>query len=289
MRPLQYDDAEDASAWRLPPPSAARPHPALRRRLAQEHADVSRALPLDVASSAWCRCHPGRMDALRVAISAPDGTPYAAGFFIFDVRFPATFPSAPPQVTLLTTGRNSVRFNPNLYECGKVCLSLLGTWEGREGETWNEKTSTLLQVLVSIQALILVPDPYYNEPGYEAQMGTPLGDHRSATYAAEVKQNAVRWAMVDALRNPDPAFADVIRLHFKLRRTAVLADLDAAIADGETRAAARPPPLPPRRARTAANPTGQQPAPPHNPAFWARHAAALKGLKAELVPLLDAL
>ena len=46
-----------------------------------------------------------------------------------------------------------MRFNPNLYNCGKVCLSLLGTWAG---PGWNPKTSTLLQVLVSIQSLIMV-------------------------------------------------------------------------------------------------------------------------------------
>ena len=51
-----------------------------------------------------------------------------------------------PQVNLQTTGRGSVRFNPNLYNCGKVCLSLLGTWPGQKEEMWNEKASTFLQV-----------------------------------------------------------------------------------------------------------------------------------------------
>ena len=47
------------------------------------------------------------------------------------------------QVQFLTTGGGKVRFNPNLYECGKVCLSLLGTWSG---PSWNPAVSTLLQV-----------------------------------------------------------------------------------------------------------------------------------------------
>ena len=34
------------------------------------------------------------------------------------------------QVTFLTTGCGTVRFNPNLYADGKVCLSLLGTYDG---------------------------------------------------------------------------------------------------------------------------------------------------------------
>lgn len=49
---------------------------------------------------------------------------------------------------------------------GKVCLSLLGTWAG---PGWQPGKSTLLQVLVSIQSLIMVPDPYFNEPGYEVR------------------------------------------------------------------------------------------------------------------------
>ena len=44
------------------------------------------------------------------------------------------------------TGGGSVRFNPNLYNCGKVCLSLLGTWSGAKGETWDPTASSTLQV-----------------------------------------------------------------------------------------------------------------------------------------------
>jgi hypothetical protein len=33
----------------------------------------------------------------------------------------------------------------------------------------------LLQVLLSIQALILVEEPFFNEPGFEKQEGTPEG------------------------------------------------------------------------------------------------------------------
>lgn len=47
------------------------------------------------------------------------------------------------QVKFLTTGGGRCRFNPNLYNCGKVCLSLLGTWSG---PSWDPATSTLLQV-----------------------------------------------------------------------------------------------------------------------------------------------
>jgi ubiquitin-protein ligase len=39
-----------------------------------------------------------------------------------------------------------LRVNPNLYENGYVCLSLLNTWNGRAHECWNPEASTLLQV-----------------------------------------------------------------------------------------------------------------------------------------------
>jgi len=51
------------------------------------------------------------------------------------------------------------------HKDGKVCLSLLGTWSGAKGEMWEPAHSTMLQVIVSIQSLILVPQPYFNEPG----------------------------------------------------------------------------------------------------------------------------
>ncbi len=109
-----------------------------------------------------------------------------------------SYPRVPPQVNLSTTGYGTVRFNPNLYNCGKVCLSLLGTWSGAQGETWND-TSTLLQVLVSIQSLIFVPDPYYNEPGYETIYNTPNGKAMSKNYSDSRKVSTIQFGMNDYL------------------------------------------------------------------------------------------
>ena len=39
-------------------------------------------------------------------------------------------------------------------------------------------------------------------------MGTPAGDAKSDQYRANVKQNTVKWAMLDALKNPDPSFKE---------------------------------------------------------------------------------
>lgn len=46
-------------------------------------------------------------------------------------------------------------------------MSLLGTWTGDESEMWNPKKSNILQLIISIQGLILgVAEPYYLEAGY---------------------------------------------------------------------------------------------------------------------------
>jgi baculoviral IAP repeat-containing protein 6 len=61
-------------------------------------------------------------------------TPYAHGVFLFDIYCEDQYPNVPPKVNLMTTGQGSVRFNPNLYANGYVCLSLLGTWRGNVHE-----------------------------------------------------------------------------------------------------------------------------------------------------------
>ena len=68
-----------------------------------------------------------------------------------------------------------LRLNPNLYESGKVCLSLLNTWTGKTNEVWNPTSSNVLHILVSIQGLVLNAKPYFNEPGYEKQNGSVEG------------------------------------------------------------------------------------------------------------------
>ncbi|XP_043273976.1 baculoviral IAP repeat-containing protein 6 isoform X1 [Venturia canescens] len=210
-----------------------RNHPARVKRLAQEAVTLSHALPLSYSSSVFVRCDAERLDIMKVLITGPAETPYANGCFEFDVYFPPDYPNSPMMINLETTGRHSVRFNPNLYNDGKVCLSVLNTWQGRPEEKWNAHTSSFLQVLVSIQSLILVPEPYFNEPGYERSRGTPAGAQSSQEYNANICQATVKWAMLDQIKNPCPCFKEVIHTHFWIKRHEIIAQLQGWIMEME--------------------------------------------------------
>ncbi|XP_054725362.1 baculoviral IAP repeat-containing protein 6 isoform X3 [Anastrepha obliqua] len=201
-------------------------HPSRVKRLAQEAVTLSTSLPLSYSSSVFVRCDTDRLDIMKVLITGPADTPYANGCFEFDVFFPPDYPNLPMMINLETTGRHSVRFNPNLYNDGKVCLSVLNTWHGRPEEKWNAQTSSFLQVLVSIQSLILVPEPYFNEPGFERSRGTPSGTHSSREYNSNIYQACVRWAMLEQIRNPSPCFRDVIHTHFWLKRNEICSQIE---------------------------------------------------------------
>ena len=92
-------------------------------------------------------------------IVGPTDTPYQDGFYFFEISFPYDYPHSPPTLTFLSNGDN-IRFNPNLYRNGKVCVSLLNTWRG---EQWTscQSISTVLLTLCTV----LNENPLLNEPG----------------------------------------------------------------------------------------------------------------------------
>jgi len=105
------------------------------------------------------------LSEVKVMIVGPQGTPYQHGFYFFNSIYPSDYPMHPPHVKF-ETGDGRVRFNPNLYVEGKVCLSILGTWPG---PSWSPMM-TLQTVLLSIQSL-LGDHPIQNEPGFEGECG----------------------------------------------------------------------------------------------------------------------
>jgi len=92
-------------------------------------------------------------------IIGPKGTPYEYGNFLFIFDFPEEYPHIPPVVKFCTND-GIVRFHPNLYRNGKVCLSILNTWKGEQWTGCQTIKSTLLTI-----ASILEDKALLNEPG----------------------------------------------------------------------------------------------------------------------------
>ena len=92
-------------------------------------------------------------------IRGPPDTPYAYGYYFFEFEFPTNYPFSPPTLKFLNYD-GVTRFNPNLYINGKVCLSILNTWDG---EKWSacQSIRTILLTLVTL----LNEEPLLNEPG----------------------------------------------------------------------------------------------------------------------------
>lgn len=105
---------------------------------------------------------------------------------------------------------------------------------------WISGQSTLLQVLISIQSLILVPDPYFNEPGWERDRGTARGDKMSEAYNKKIRQYTVSAAIESHLSsilagtNQYPEFELAMIKHFLEKRSLIQKELWAWVKDDQS-------------------------------------------------------
>jgi ubiquitin-protein ligase len=146
---------------------------------------------------------------MYACLIGPEDTPYEDGFYGFRLIIPQEYPFKPPKAEFLTTDGN-VRFNPNLYACGKVCLSILGTWSG---PPWTS-VCTISSVLLSLQSL-LQPIPIQNEPGWEK---VNIDSPKSISYNQVIEHEKNRIAIIDMIKyagkyNLEP-FQNLMIQHF---------------------------------------------------------------------------
>ncbi|KAJ9643428.1 hypothetical protein H2199_004107 [Coniosporium tulheliwenetii] len=190
-----------------PTPSSSASNQQRTRRIRKEHKILSTSLPPGI----YVRTFESRLDLLRILILGPLDTPYALAPFLIDMHLGPSFPSAPPSAYFHSWTHGQGPVNPNLYEDGKICLSLLGTWHADEkGEAWSASKSTVLQVLVSLLGLVLVREPYFNEAGYSSRQGTAESVVPSRLYT-ERALFRTRGFIEHALRNPPQGFVDEVR------------------------------------------------------------------------------
>ncbi|KAF0697814.1 Aste57867_11529 [Aphanomyces stellatus] len=239
MEPLKFDSTSYGDAFfkcvkTKHPTLSTVVLPGSMRRLNQELVALPENLPVHEDSMIAVRVDDDHPHHLCVLITGPRQTPYDSGCFQFRLVVPGNYPQCPPAVQFMTTGQGTVRFSPNLYECGKVCLSILGTWQG---DPWNPVTSTILQVLVSIQGAILGAEfPYYNEPGRERQWGTPQGIRAERTAEngglEPIRLGTVSFAWSLPMEHPPKGFETLVREHFWLKRMHLVETMALWLTDG---------------------------------------------------------
>ncbi|KAF2705277.1 hypothetical protein K504DRAFT_460532 [Pleomassaria siparia CBS 279.74] len=180
---------------------------AFTRRIAKEHKILRTSLPPNIFVRTW----ESRLDLIRVLMIGPSDTPYEYAPFVIDFHLDSSYPQVPPEAFFHSWTNGDGPCNPNLYEDGKICLSLLGTWHSDErNEGWSPTKSTLLQVLVSIMGLVLVKEPYYNEAGYDVHRQAPETKLSSALYTERAYFRA-RAFIVRALTTDVDPFKEEIK------------------------------------------------------------------------------
>jgi ubiquitin-protein ligase len=135
------------------------------------------------ANGIWIKqVNPDNLDLFYIMLVGPKG-PYEGSLFFFTLEpwvtytgqenlSGHTYPATPPKI--LHQSPWSIRAHPNLYHTGgdfddrgrvggaKVCLSILGTWQG---PSWTPMYS-FMSIFQSI-LMILDNEPLRNEPCYE--------------------------------------------------------------------------------------------------------------------------
>lgn len=171
------------------------------KRIINEIKELEESRDILKQSGIYFNYDEGSVDNINILFIGPEDTPYEKGFYFFELTYPDHYPMIPPNMKYHTQGylnnnkRNDnikIRFNPNLYTNGKVCLSMLNTWKG---PGWVP-TNTITNILVAIQALVFNSEPLRNEPGFEhaAQQSIDL-------YSSVINYSNYKISVFDQLCN----------------------------------------------------------------------------------------
>ena len=120
-------------------------------------------------------------------IFGPSDTIYSYGIYFFKFKFPNDYPYSPPHVEYLTN-RDNVRFNPNLYRNGKVCISILNTWNGPQWSSCQTISSVLLTLVT-----LFHNKPLLNEPGISESYPS------FKIYNKIIEYSSIKIALLDVL------------------------------------------------------------------------------------------
>ncbi|CAK8578311.1 unnamed protein product [Lathyrus sativus] len=194
------------------------------RRIMNEWKFLAKHLP----DSIHVKAYEHRFDLLRAVIVGSPGTPYQDGLFFFDIALPKNYPFKPPKIHYISFG---YRLNPNLYPDGTVCVGIPNTSEGKKFKNWSAGSS-LLEVLLSIQAIVLNEKPLFNDPAYS------ISDYSLESKACDYNASVFVFTCHSAIcliRKPPKNFEEFVKQHFR-ERGHVLLGACKEYANGRVRA-----------------------------------------------------
>jgi len=139
------------------------------------------------------------INQMIVMIRGQEG-PYEFCQFLFHIRFSDDYPMSPPVVKFCSSD-GKTRLNPNLYIEGKVCLSILGTWQG---DPWTS-VMTIKTVILSIMALVMTREPLRNEPGMELSPADKIETYNQIVEYASLN------ILLNQIESPSEMFAPLLK------------------------------------------------------------------------------
>ena len=173
------------------------------KRISKEIQDLNKDVKDLAENGLYTYVNEENMKEVYALFIGREKTPYHHGFYFIKFTYPDDYPMSPPKAFYATQGsiqgNGGVRFNPNLYTCGKVCLSMLNTWQG---PGWVP-TNTIVNVFMAIQALVLHEVPLHNEPGYTSH---PVKDPIVQSYNRLIEYANYNIGIYEMLNQPPKGF-----------------------------------------------------------------------------------
>lgn len=143
---------------------------------------------------------------MKYLIVGPDDTPYQGGFYLFDVTMHSEYPFKPPKVKYISYCQYA-RMNPNLYQNGKVCLSVLGTWSGPSWVAAMNLGSLAMDILIRLNK-----NPLQNEPGFEKDVNGQTPAYNKFIMYKNIEISVIR--IIEKLELLPESFQTIIKEQF---------------------------------------------------------------------------
>jgi ubiquitin-conjugating enzyme E2 Z len=162
------------------------------------------------------------MTTFKILFFGPSDSVYHHGIFVFEMKLSDNYPFDVPKVKFLTGGMINARIHPNLYQDGKVCLSILNTWGGKE---WSPLL-TIEKVFITIRAL-LDKNPIAHEPAYNSyKENNPL----SIAYSLNAEYYSIK-SIIDVMNfynniSPLSPFREIIKKYIQDNKKDILEKIE---------------------------------------------------------------